>query len=232
MNHVNWSLCLAVGGADIPHVFLRTVWSICRQFSGTRFLCSPYSVPYPCNHCLEAFELRVMWSMALDCYVFLKTLFFIGCSCHQFCGNCGHDNGTAGGKAQAPPAYNPGAPPAYGGGAPSAPPSYGAPPAYGTPSAPTYGVPVNDNVDVVPTAVVYNVGSTTSRRDPWERFSWASLPNEYKNVSVRHTRCTGSFVRCHGLFFAPFIGGQFNPDASLAHRTGSQSATRNKVGME
>jgi hypothetical protein len=45
-------------------------------------------------------------------------------------------------------------------------------------------------VETIPTAVFppggggnsYSLGAATSRRDPWERFSWASLPQQYKQV--------------------------------------------------
>jgi hypothetical protein len=58
------------------------------------------------------------------------------------------------------------------------------PSAQGVPyvGAPAQGVPYGcSNEEFVPTAVPYSVGAATSRRDPWEQFSWASLPKEYKN---------------------------------------------------
>ena len=61
--------------------------------------------------------------------------------------------------------------------------------ASGTPTAPAAGVAAaavgvavpSGGVETIPTAVPYSVGANTSRRDPWEKFSWASLPQEYKN---------------------------------------------------
>lgn len=61
--------------------------------------------------------------------------------------------------------------------------------ASGTPTAPAAGVAAaavgvavpSGGVETIPTAVPYSVGANTSRQDPWEKFSWASLPQEYKN---------------------------------------------------
>ena len=69
----------------------------------------------------------------------------------QFCGNCGAASG-----------------------APTAPAAGVAPAAVGV-AVPSGGV------ETIPTAVPYSVGANTSSRDPWEKFSWASLPQEYKN---------------------------------------------------
>jgi hypothetical protein len=111
----------------------------------------------------------VFCAMLFVCFWFTVTA-----RCSQYCGSCG---AAAAGSVQPTPSA-----PAYGAGAP--------PPAY-NPSA--MGIPVGGGgVETIPTAVPYSVGAQTSQRDPWEKFSWASLPQEYKNnwITIGYTQAS------------------------------------------
>ena len=67
----------------------------------------------------------------------------------------------------------------------------------------------------------YNPGANTSRRDPWEQFSWASLPQAYKNVRPPPATC----------IVLQRSAASLTPRASPhTRRTGSPSATRSRAG--